>query len=68
MCKEHSRKRKNQNAPCKLIYYHEKNMVADPEALTTEFIEDMVGKHCKRLEKEKTEKLEADNNENGNKV
>ena len=51
-------KRRNQRENCKAIYNHEKEMKDDPEALTTEFIETMVGVSCKRLKKEKKRETE----------
>jgi len=41
---------------CKIIYQHEKDYANDPEALSTEFIEKMVGMSCEKLKKEKRKK------------
>lgn len=53
-CELHVNKHKKP-AACRVIYFHEKAMAHDPEALTTEFLEKTMGVHCKRLEKEKKE-------------
>lgn len=53
LCKKHLGAKTTGNTACKLLYHHEKSMKEDPEALTTEFMEEMIGAKCDKLKKEK---------------
>jgi len=60
LCREHLDKWYIERESCKFIYFHHHNMKDDPEALSTEFLQDMFGVKCSRLEKEDKELIEKD--------
>ena len=41
---------RNKKKACKIIYKHSKDFENDPEALTDDFIQDLIGLKCERLE------------------